>query len=324
VPKARVLLERATEQLARAGVPTPRVDAELLLAHVTGRPRLTLGLVGEIPPDQERAFTALVVRRAAREPLQHLTGSAPFRHLELQVGPGVFVPRPETELLVDEALAHLGRRSREFTPASRAGASGARGPILVDLCAGSGALALSLAVEVPGARVLAVELSEDALAWAGRNLDACAELVSAAGSSLRLVAADATKVAEEGAPLADLLRMVEVVLTNPPYVPDAAVPREREVRDHDPQLALYGGPDGLAVIRPLARQAARLLRPGGLLLVEHADVQGEDAGPLGVPGVLRAMGGPDHPDWREVTDHLDLAGRPRFTSAICSGQDRIR
>jgi release factor glutamine methyltransferase len=389
VPSARALLARASAELAQAGVATPQVDAELLLAHVTGRPRLTLGMVGEVPPEQEHAFAALIERRVAREPLQHLVGVAPFRHLMLMVGPGVFVPRPETELLVDAVLAHLrgsiraGRGPAVGAPAESwtggslpgsppAGSSPARapaGPVLVDLCTGSAAIALSLASEMPGARVHAVELSEDALAWARRNVAEHSGAVRAAGSELLLVPADATDVAEPGAALAELAGTVDVVVTNPPYVPDAAVPREPEVRDHDPHLALFGGPDGLDVIRPLARQAALLLRPGGLLLVEHADAQGEGAGPLGVPGLLRSLpdpqwsadrtqptptgaapswtkaaptptqaapsstrAAPSHaraaasppPAWQAVTDHPDLAERPRFTSAIRSGQDRIR
>ena len=335
MPRARELLDVASDELARAGVPTPRVDAELLLADVTGRPRLELGLMGEVAPEQVAAFRGLVARRVAREPLQHLTGRAPFRHVELLVGPGAFVPRPETELLVDDALRHVADRP---------------GPVLVDLCTGTGALALSLAVEVPGAQVHAIELSEAALAWARRNAESLAGEVAAVGSTLALHHADATTVAEPGQVLAGLVGTGDVVVTNPPYVPDAAVPRDPEVRDHDPALALYGGPDGLEVIRPLARQAALLLRPGGLLLVEHADAQGEDAGALGVPALLRAQrdAGAAHdagrdagaadaagrdpgtgdregrPAWRAVVDHLDLAGRPRFTSAIRAGQDRPR
>jgi release factor glutamine methyltransferase len=334
VPRARELLDGASHELARAGVPTPRIDAELLLAHVTGRPRLELGLMGEVAPEKVVAFRGLVARRAAREPLQHLTGRAPFRHIELLVGPGAFVPRPETELLVDAAHRHVGTRSA---------------PVLVDLCTGTGAIALSLAIEVPGARVHAVELSEEALAWARRNASSLYGEVAAAGSTVALHHADATTVAELGQALAPLVGTVDVVVTNPPYVPDSAVPRDPEVRDHDPDLALYGGPDGLDVIGPLAQQAALLLRPGGLLLVEHADAQGEDAGALGVPALLRAQGEPGaaegapgglgaereaqrvlgnagagQPAWRAVADHFDLAGRPRYTSAVRAGQDRPR
>jgi release factor glutamine methyltransferase len=316
VPGARDLLAEASDALARSGVPTPRVDAELLLAHVTGRPRLMLGLLGDLAPEQVADFRALVARRAAREPLQHVTGRAPFRHLELAVGPGAFVPRPETELLVDHVHAHLADR-----PAVGSTDADAAGPLLVDLCTGTGALALSLALEVPGARVLAVELSDDALAWARRNVTEHAGALAAGHGTVELVASDATTVAAPGAPLAALRGTVDVVVTNPPYVPDAAVPREPEVRDHDPHVALFGGPDGLAVVRPLAQQAALLLRPGGLLLVEHADVQGEQAGDLGVPALLRGQPDPagGGPAWTDVVDHLDLAGRPRFTSAIRAG-----
>jgi release factor glutamine methyltransferase len=304
VHSARELLADAAERLRAAGVPTPEVDAELLLAHVTGRPRALLRLAGDpVVPEQADRFAALVGERTRRIPLQHLTGRAPFRHLDLQVGRGVFVPRPESELMVDAALAHLAGRT-----------TGARA---VDLCTGSGALALALATELPGCVVDAVELSADASAWARRNLDEQAVAIAGAGSAVTIVEADATRAAEPGGPLADLRGQVDIVLTNPPYVPDGAIPREPEVRDHDPGMALFGGPDGLDLIGPLAVQAALLLRPGGLLLVEHADLQGEAAGDLGVPALLRGQRDPDgSPRWRDVTDHLDLAGRPRFTSAI--------
>jgi release factor glutamine methyltransferase len=311
VPTARALLDEAVQALRAAGVSSPEVDAELLLAHVTGRQRGTLRLLDPpVDPGQAAVFGDLVAQRAQRIPLQHLTGRAPFRHLELLVGPGVFVPRPETELVVDLVLAHL-----------RAGASAE--PVLVDLCTGSGALALALATEVPGSAVHAVERAPGALDWAARNLAEHAPVVAAAGSSVALQDADATTCAEPGGPLADLAGGVDVVVSNPPYIPDAAVPREPEVRDHDPHLALFGGTDGLAVIRPLAGQAARLLRPGGLLLVEHADVQGERAGEQGVPGVLRGLrdpAAPDRPAWRDVVDHRDLAGRPRVTAAVRSAR----
>lgn len=312
MPTARALLAEAVVALRSAGVASPQVDAELLLAHVTGRPRATLRLLDPaVDPELAATFDALVAQRCRRIPLQHLTGRAPFRHLELRVGPGVFVPRPETELVVDLVLAHLAQAPD--TPA----------PVLVDLCTGSGALALALATEVPGGQVHAIERSTEALAWAGRNADEHDAAVRAAGSRLTLAAGDATTCAEPDAPLEHLVGGVDVVVTNPPYVPDDAVPREPEVRDHDPRLALFGGPDGLAVIRPLAVQAARLLRPGGLLLVEHADVQGEAAGPLGVPGVLRAQPDPVEPGraaWGAVVDHEDLSGRPRVTAAVRAGR----
>jgi release factor glutamine methyltransferase len=195
--------------------------------------------------------------------------------------------------------------------------------VLVDLCTGSGALALALATEVPGSTVHAVERSAEALAWARRNADEHEPAVRARGSTCTLLDGDATTCAGADGPLAHLAGTVDVVVTNPPYVPDDAVPREPEVRDHDPHLALFGGPDGLAVVRPVAEQAVRLLRPGGLLLVEHADAQGEAAGALGVPGVLRAQRDPDDPAapaWRDVADHDDLAGRPRVTAALRVGR----
>jgi len=308
VSGARELLAQAEARLRTAGVPTPRVDAELLLSHVTGRPRALLRLAAD-PDRQERArFLELVAARARRVPLQHLTGEAPFRHLVLQVGPGVFVPRPETELLVDLVLAHL--------------AGSARPPVVVDLCTGSGALALSLALEVPGSSILAVELHEEALTWARRNVEAHAAELARVGSSVALLAGDATLAAESGGPLREWRGRVDAVVTNPPYVPDEAVPRDPEVRDHDPAQALFGGPDGLVVVRGLVVQAAGLLRPGGLLVVEHSDAQGEQAGPGGVPGLLRAQrDGRGRRTWQAVADHADLGGRPRHTSAIRSGQD---
>lgn len=335
----RELLVTASEQLAEAQVPTPHVDAELLLAHVTGRPRALLRMAGStLTDEQSLTYAALVAKRVQRIPLQHLTGLAPFRHLELHVGPGVFVPRPETELMVDRVLAFaagLDSRPRDSVGPGDRPAVAAGSLLVVDLCTGSAALALSVATELPGSRVIAVELSPAAVEWARANIAEHAELIASVGSSIDLVTADATRVAEPGGALDEVRGRADVVVTNPPYVPQDAIPREPEVRDHDPDLALYGGPDGLEVVRPLAEQAALLLRPGGLLLVEHADVQGEDAGESGVPVVLRSQPDPGehvgtrgasppraHPDtvvphaWRDVTDHLDLAGRPRHTAAI--------
>ena len=306
----RELLAGAAEQLAAAGVPTPEVDAELLLAHVTGRPRALLRMAGGTVTDvQSSEFAALVAQRAQRIPLQHLTGLAPFRHLELRVGPGVFIPRPETELMVDHVLgfaAGRGTVARDEVgsgnrPAHQPRLSGETpsppdvGLLVVDLCSGSAALALSIATEVPGSRVIAVELSPTAIEWARGNIADHADQIAAASSSVELLESDATDVAGPAGALVELRGRVDVVVTNPPYVPAEAIPREPEVRDHDPDLALYGGPDGLEVVRPLAEQAALLLRPGGLFLVEHADVQGEDAGDSGVPAVLRALYDPTPP-----------------------------
>src|SRR3954469_18488861 len=234
---------------------------------------------GDDVPGAE-AYSALVDERASRVPLQHLTGKAYFRHLTLAVGPGVFVPRPETELVAGAAVDEAVRLLAEGVA-----------PTVVDLGTGSGAIAVSVATEAKGARVLAVEADPDAHAWAGRN-------VEGTGVELRLGdLADA---------FADLDGQVDVVVSNPPYIPPDAVPLDPEVRDHDPQLALYGGgEDGLDALRAVERTARRLLRPGGLLLVEHADSQGESA-----PAVLRATAA-----WRDVTDVPDLNGRPRYVQA---------
>jgi release factor glutamine methyltransferase len=272
----RPLLRSAVEVLAAAGVASPAYDADELLAHVLGLPRSRLALVDEVDEEAGERFRALVSRRAAREPLQHLTGVAGFRHVELAVGPGVFVPRPETELLAGWAV----ERAHELPE-----------PVVVDLCTGSGAIARALADEAPHARVHAVELDESALAWAERNL---------AGTGVDLRHGSMADAVD------DLVGCVDVVVCNPPYVPlEAWESVTPEARDHDPHLALFSGDDGLDALRLLERTAHRLLRPGGVVGAEHADVQGSSA-----PGVFRRTG-----RWREVEDHRDLAGRPRFLTA---------
>ncbi|RBY77369.1 peptide chain release factor N(5)-glutamine methyltransferase [Blastococcus sp. TF02-09] len=278
----RTLLADAARRLSEAGVESPRVDAELLLAHVVGRSRAGLLTLDDVADADAGRFDALVEQRADRVPLQHLTGRAPFRLLELAVGPGVFVPRPETEQLVEWALARL---------------SGIDGPLVVDLGSGSGAIALSIAHEHPGARVTAVERDPGALAWTRHNALARA---GARDTPVGVVAGDMT----DPQLLTELDGRVDLVVSNPPYVPDGArVPRE--VAEHDPPLALWGGSDGLDVVRGMLGVAARLLRPGGWLGIEHADQQG-----TALPAVIRSHGG-----FTAVEDHPDLAGRPRFTTA---------
>ncbi|WP_432483855.1 peptide chain release factor N(5)-glutamine methyltransferase [Kineococcus esterisolvens] len=278
----RALVERAAAQLAAAGVPSPRTDAEVLLAHDLGVDRSRLGVLAALGSAVAPVrFADLVAQRVQRVPLQHLTGRAPFRSLELAVGPGVFVPRPETEVVARFAVDE----------AARLVAAGGR-PVVVDLCTGSGAIALAVAVEVPAARVHAVELDPMAHAWARRNADELAPALD-----LRL--GDATSAFE------DLDGTVDVVVSNPPYVPPGAVPQEVEVARHDPEAALYGGgDDGLEVPRRVVAAAARLLRPGGFVVVEHAEVQEH--------GARRMFTGPA---WRDVAGHRDLTGRPRCTSA---------
>ncbi len=270
------LLAIATERLRGAGVESAAHDAAELLAFVLGVPRGRLALVEDVTPAQAQEFGNLVGRRAMRVPLQHLTGVAHFRYVELQVGPGVFVPRPETELLAGWAVEQ---------------ATALDAAVVVDLGTGSGAMAKAIAHEVPGARVHAVELDERAHAWAARNL---------AGTGVDLRQGDLAGAFD------DLAGAVDVVVSNPPYIPHEAWESvEVEVRDHDPELALYASGDGLDTIRVVEQRAALLLRPGGVVGVEHADVQGESA-----PAVFSAAG-----RWDQVRDHEDLTGRARFLTA---------
>lgn len=272
----------AAARLASAGVPSPQRDADELLAHVLGVSLGRLALAGDPTPAQEKEYAALVARRCAREPLQHLTGKVGFRFVELAVGPGVFVPRPETELLAGWAV----EQARHV-----AGPPEGPGACVVDLCTGSGAIAAAVAAEVPGARVHAVELDEAAHAWAARNL---------AGTGVDLRHGDMAEA------FPDLVGAVDVVACNPPYIPlEAWESVEPEARDHDPHLALFSGSDGLEALRVLERRAALLLRVGGVVGAEHADVQGDAAVAL-FAGAGR---------WTEVVDHRDLAGRPRFVTA---------
>jgi release factor glutamine methyltransferase len=285
-------IRAATARLAEAGVPSPQPDALALAAHVLGldvaEVRRLMVLGGRtLPP----GYAALVDERARRVPLQHLTGRAAFRHLTLAVGPGVFVPRPETEVLVDLALAELTRLSSAH-PSSLEHPS--RDRRVVDLCSGSAAIPLAIKDECPGAEVRGLEVSPEACAWATANRDRL-------GLDVDLELGDATQPCFD-----DWAGSVDVVTINPPYIPVGAVPLDPEVRDHDPELALYGGSeDGLTIPLAVVRVAARLLRPGGLVLVEHADSQGES-----LPRRMRATR-----DWTAVQDHEDLSGRPRVTTA---------
>ncbi|WP_224763718.1 peptide chain release factor N(5)-glutamine methyltransferase [Salinibacterium sp. ZJ70] len=270
--------------LELAHVPTPEVDAELLLAHVLGISRGQVQakvITGSALSAEDRiAFLDAVERRAAREPLQHITGVAYFRSLELAVGPGVFVPRPETEFVAQLAIDALQ-------------AVASPGPVAVDLCTGSGAIALALATEVPHARIAAVEKSPEAFIWATQNLRAVG------ADNLRLVHADMADA------LPELDGTVDVVISNPPYVPDDAIPRDPEVRLHDPAMALYGGADGLDLVRVLSQRALALLHPGGSLVIEHGELQGAE-----IRALLVADG------WRATATHRDLLGRDRATTAI--------
>lgn len=276
------VVRAAAHRLAEAGVPDPMVDAELLAGHVLRlrRGEVQAGAVrGDAVSEHDAAsIDALIARRAAREPLQHLTGTAPFRHLELAVGPGVFVPRPETETVAQFAIDALLNAPDPS-------------PIGVDLGTGSGAIALAMATEVPHARIYATELSPDAHAWAARN--------TAGVENLTLVQADLAEA------FGELDGTAAVVISNPPYVPDGAIPRDPEVRLFDPALALYGGQDGLDVVRIISDRALRLLRPGGVLVLEHGELQG-----AAIREILASDG------WRATATHRDLTQRDRATTAV--------
>src|SRR3984957_1670303 len=272
-----------TVRLADGGVESPRTDAELIAAHLHGVSRAALHLVPDTEFDPR--FWDDIARREAREPLQHITGHAYFRYLELEVGPGVFVPRPETEVMtgwVIERLAEMG---------------GAE-PLVADLGTGSGAIALAIAQEVPRARVHAVEADPLARHWAERNIAACA--AAAPHTAGRVVLHDG----DFAGALSGLDGTVDLVVSNPPYIPEGSwVPPE--VGEYDPATALWGGRDGLDAVRVVAQTARRLLRPGGLVAVEHGAQQG-----AAVYWVFAEENG-----WLQTRNHTDLSGRDRFVTA---------
>jgi len=282
------LLGEVRERLEAAGVEPPDVDAELIAAHVLGESRGRVQALtmtgGRIDADRAERIRGLAGERARRIPLQHLTGRAAFRGIELDVGPGVFVPRPETEVVAQFAIDALLAVPKQT-------------PFAVDLCTGSAAIALALAQEVPTARVWAVEKSPEAHAWAQRNVAALGD------GRVELVlgdAADALALLPE-----EVVGRVDVLISNPPYVPAEMVPRDPEVRDHDPELALYGGADGLDLVRVISRVGLRIVAPGGLLVVEHAETQG-----AAIRALLEADG------WRAPATHQDLTLRDRATLAL--------
>jgi release factor glutamine methyltransferase len=281
--KLSVAIESATKRFEEAGIESAGADAEILASFVLGINRgelLSKAITAESFSEEDSyKFEELVAKRAERFPLQHLTGFAYFRQLELKVGPGVFVPRFETEVVTQLAVDAL-----KAIPSEE--------PIAVDLATGSGAIALSLATEVPNAKVYAVELSVDALQYTRENFARYAPSAELRQGDL----ADA---------FPDLNGQVDVLISNPPYIPDEMIPIYPEVHLHDPSLALYGGSDGLDLIRKVDATARRLLRPGGSLIIEHADMQGK-----AVQELLLASG------WRNVATHKDLAGRDRATTGI--------
>lgn len=277
---ASVLLAEAIAKLRQAGVASPEVDAELLMAFTQGISRAELQMVIlnkiAIDPDNQAAFLDLIEKRASRIPLQHLTGRAAFRHIELEVGRGVFTPRPETEGLVGWAI-ELGLKP---------------GAVIVDLCSGSGAIAISLATEIPDSQVYAVEKSPEAFSYLTKNFQNFGlPIANAVNSDLNEA-------------LGQLDGEVDLVISNPPYIPDQATPVDLEVQLHEPKLALYGGPDGLDVIREISKRSKQLLNPGGALLLEHADTQA-----AAISELLLADG------WQEIDSRKDLTGKDRMILA---------
>lgn len=292
-PDLRVLLRAAAEVLAEAGVPSAEHDARELAGHVLGVDRVELFAPPAVPAGFTAEYAAVVERRRRREPLQHIVGRTGFRHLTLRVEPGVFVPRPETESVAGVAVDEAARLSA-------AGGS----PLVVDLCCGAGGIALSVAHEVPGARVVAVDVSPAAVALTRRNAALCGT------TAVRVTLGDATAADV----LVELDGAVDVVVSNPPYIPPDAVPVDPEVRDHDPDVALYGGGhDGLALPRGVLATAARLLRAGGLLVMEHAEVQAS-----AVRAGAEATGA-----FTAVRTQPDLTGRERMVVARRSGTRRV-
>jgi release factor glutamine methyltransferase len=281
--KLSAAIELASKKFEQAGIESFQADAEILLGFVLDLSRGELqvkAITGELLNEAEEIkFLELVAKRAERFPLQHLTGVAYFRQLELKVGPGVFVPRFETETVTQLAVDAL-----KAVPSDN--------PIAVDLATGSGAIAISLAVEVPNAKFFAVELSEDALVYTKQNFAKYAPTATLVQGDL----ADA---------FPELNGQVDVLVSNPPYIPDDMIPIYPEVHLHDPSMALYGGADGLDLVRKVESSAKRLLRKGGALVIEHADMQGD-----AIRELILNLG------WRQCSTHKDLSGRDRATTAI--------
>ncbi|MGZ1488909.1 peptide chain release factor N(5)-glutamine methyltransferase [Brevibacterium sediminis] len=293
------LLRGATTLLTEAGIASPEADALELLAHAWSIDRASLSrrrLFDEpVPESVSTRFAELCDQRRRRTPLQHLTGIAHFRHLQLQVGPGVFVPRPETELLAGAVLSELSELAETDSTTEN---DKARRPFVIDLCSGSGAISLSVATEFDSVDVLGVERESAALEWSLKNLEQC----RLGESTVEFISGDATTITKARP---DLCGRADIVVTNPPYVPDSAVPRDPEVAEHDPAAALYGGDSGLEIPGLIISQAEQLLRSGGLFLMEHSEEQGEGAREL-----LEATA-----SLRHAATFQDYTGRDRYTVA---------
>jgi release factor glutamine methyltransferase len=281
--RLRRAIDSATALLADAGIDSARCDAEQLAAHLAGVDRGRLALLDSPGDEFFERYRAVVAMRSHRVPLQHVTGTVAFGPVQLQVGPGVFIPRPETESLLEWVAA-------QHLPAQ---------PVIVDLCTGSGALAVALARHRPAGRIIGIDDSETALGYARRNAD---------GTAVELVRADITAAGL----LPELDGRADLVVANPPYIPDGAE-LDPEVAQYDPHHALFGGPDGMSVITAVVALAGRWLRPGGLFAVEHDDTTSKQT--------VESISGTGF--FVDVQARRDLAGRPRFVTARRSGSGNV-
>ena len=282
-------------RLKNANVSSPRFDAESLVAFVLNTSRNRVGLISEISDEQYRDIEKLVEKRVRRIPLQHLTGEQGFRHLVLSVGPGVFIPRPETEILVESVIRYIKDRNQDRI-------------IVVDFCSGSGAIALSIAKECSNVEVFAIEKSTEAFEYLEINYQKYKEEITSHNCIVHLIHADINSEIEV---LNNLIGQIDVVVSNPPYIPEKMVPKEIEVKDHDPSIALYGGKDGLEIVRVVVQKANKLLKKGGLLAIEHSDLQGNPDNELSVPYILK-----ETDSFEKIEDRKDLNALPRYCVGI--------
>jgi release factor glutamine methyltransferase len=278
-------------RLKNANVSSPRFDAESLVAFVLNTSRNRVGLISEISDEQYREIEKLVEKRVRRIPLQHIIGEQGFRHLVLNVGPGVFIPRPETEILVESVIRYIKDNNQERM-------------LVVDYCSGSGAIALSIAKECSNVEVFAIEKSVEAFKYLETNYQKYKEEISSHNSMVHLINADINHKIEE---LDNLIGQIDVVVSNPPYIPENMVPKEIEVKDHDPGLALFGGKDGLEIVRIVINKSQRLLKKGGLVAIEHSDLQGNPDQELSVPYLLKESN-----SFEKIEDRKDLNALPRY------------
>ena len=282
-------------RLKNANVSSPRFDAESLVAFVLNTSRNRVGLISEISDEQYRDIEKLVEKRVRRIPLQHLTGEQGFRHLVLSVGPGVFIPRPETEILVESVIRYIKDRNQDRI-------------IVVDFCSGSGAIALSIAKECSNVEVFAIEKSTEAFKYLEINYQKYKEEITSHNCIVHLIHADINSEIEV---LNNLFGQIDVVVSNPPYIPEKMVPKEIEVKDHDPSIALYGGKDGLEIVRVVVQKANKLLKKGGLLAIEHSDLQGNPDNEFSVPYILK-----ETDSFEKIEDRKDLNALPRYCVGI--------